>query len=639
MPHLEAYVPISGFTLAVPQPFVDHWYVAAIGLAFFGLQIYLCQRFLARMKRHRRELNKLLVDLDDGGDGRDIDAFADDIPWLKWVDRNFPQDATTPGSYTRDDVLKELDSQIAADSNYLLLQRTGVMAPLLGVIITVVGFMVLDMPDDENMSLGDIMFSVMPLVAGVGTGALLAFINQWLLHLAGGRVEGVRYAARSWFDTAIWRNVGLDVQAATVKAITAMERMSRSVARSAERHKEQASTLGEGIRVIRHAAEKFRETLDGFEQEVEHWPDAMRRLTGANEAAAESLQSLLPMGEQAIGQLNDSVDVFRSAVDEHFVNAAKTHSQTTQVLSESVGRINESTMHLKLGSNDLQESVTAHANAFKSLNRSLQKQVLPAHEGFHAAMTRFNGQAEGLLERLENLQDEVVASLEKLTSLAPDASAAVADFAASSGVFAEAVKGRFEPTAEVHQKTVLGLAASVDEMRAAAGELKEANNSVGRLAETHDRLARQAEASQQSLTSAVQQMTETGQTVERSIRKDLMPGNERLRESADTLRESSRQMSLFMKEGLDPATQRLRDLDKTLARMAEAVDAIQQFGMVGDDITRLSTSLSQAANVSTAIGELPEQVRQVLEQVAETHQNQQSLNSRRKWTLFSGSKG
>jgi hypothetical protein len=106
-----------------------------------------------------------------------------------------------------------MDTHIASDGSYLLLQRMGVMAPLLGVVLTVAGFYWLDVGGDEA-SLQTILSAVTPLVAGVGTGAVLAMINQILLHFAGQRVESLRTTARTWFDAVIWSRSGAETSAA-----------------------------------------------------------------------------------------------------------------------------------------------------------------------------------------------------------------------------------------------------------------------------------------------------------------------------------------------------------------------------------------------------------------------------------------
>ena len=192
----------------------------------------------------RAELAKLQGDLDAGGDGRDIELFASDFPWLKWVDTNFPRGSTTPANY--------IARRCAQGTRHADRQRralpvaaaAGVMAPLLGVIITVLGLRgaqppdSLAVPEGGKQSLGDILYTVTPLVAGVGTGP------SWPSSTSGCCIW--REARSKWCGTPpgpgstprSGATSGLDTQAATVKAITAMEKMARTVLQSAE-HQEQ----------------------------------------------------------------------------------------------------------------------------------------------------------------------------------------------------------------------------------------------------------------------------------------------------------------------------------------------------------------------------------------------------------------
>ncbi|HEX2475544.1 MAG TPA: hypothetical protein VHK01_12405, partial [Lacipirellulaceae bacterium] len=209
----------------------DNWMVViGIGLLFFLVQLALTLRFNFRLRRQRRILARLAADFDEGGDGRGhADKIHESYGWIHWVVANFPAPSSNPpANYSREDVLQELDTRIASDSDYLLLQRMGIMAPLLGVVLTVVGFYFLEINDSQEQSLQSILLAVTPLVAGVGTGAVLALINQVLLHVAGRRVEALRMAAREWFDAVVWRHIGLDTQAATVKAVRAIERLATS---------------------------------------------------------------------------------------------------------------------------------------------------------------------------------------------------------------------------------------------------------------------------------------------------------------------------------------------------------------------------------------------------------------------------
>jgi uncharacterized phage infection (PIP) family protein YhgE len=618
-------VTVTAFTL--PPILADHWYVLAIGLVFFILQIYLCFRFGRRMRRHERELKRLVADLEDGGDGRDVDAFVEDIPWLKWVDANFPRDASTPGNFTRDDVLQELDTHIGSDGNYLLLQRTGIMAPLLGVIITVLGFAVLEVSDAEEQSLTEILMLVTPLVAGVGTGALLAFINQWLLQVVSGRVEEVRNLARGWFDAAIWSGVGLDTQAATVKAISAMERMARAVTNTAERQDETARVLLDSTRSIKEASRAFQETYASFGDRVTQLPDKLAELTDAAEAAVETLQAMIPVGERAVAGLDVSVSAFRTAVESNFVEAARSHQTATESLVESVGRINESTIQLKVSSGDLQETVNSHTNSFKNLNRSLNNQVLPAHEAFLAAISQFNGRGEGLLEQLDGLHGQIVDSLTRMTSLAPAAAKAIASFNDSATSFSDAVRKRFAPAAEEHQENTRRLSASVGELRKSTESLSDGESVVHNLAGMQVRLADEMVAVQQSLRQAVEQLAQASAAFHQSVTAEMAPSQQAMHEAAASFSKSAGQLNQFVAQGIHPATKRLHRLDETLAGLAGTVEAIRDFSHVRGDIERLSASLGKASAVSEAIGQLPTQIREVLEDVARAHQRELETRS------------
>lgn len=616
------------FAITVPRlPWANHWNVVFIGLVFLAMQLFLCLRFWSRMKRHHRELSKLLDDLEAGGGGRDIEAFVGDIPWLKWVDVNFPRGTRTPGSYTRDDVLKELDTQIASDRNYLLLQRAGVMAPLLGVIITVLGFMLLDFSQRSEQSLGELLLTVAPLVAGVGTGAVLAFINQWLLHLVGNKVEQVRYAARVWFDAAIWSNVGLDTQAATVKAIQAMEKMARAVGAAAEQEKENIRALRDGIETIRLAAHEFQETHAGFNTQLRELPGKLAELTAGIEYAADTLDTLIPIGQRATTGMDHAVEAFRAAVEERFAEAAKTHHASIETLAESVTRINESTQQLRVGSGDLQDTVNAHTNAFKVLNRSLQKQVLPAHEAFLAAISQFNGRAEGLLERIDSLHEEVIQSIERIAALAPEADRAIAAFAGSATTFSDAVQHKFAPAADEHQETTEKLTAAMLQLQHSTAALAEGESVVHGLVRLQTRLSEDLGGVQQTLRTAVDGLAETSASLQQSFTGELVPSQRAMHQAATGFADSSKQLAAFLAHGLEPVTQRLMQLDQTFHSLEDAVAAIRDFAAARPDIEHLTQSLARAAAVTDAIAALPQQVRQVLEEAARTRAEQEAAQT------------
>src|SRR3954470_1114795 len=177
--------------------------VVGIGLLFFLVQVVLCISVCFRLRRQERAIKRLEWEAKQTGDGRrSARSLGRKHAWVNWVFSHF-SGGPAQSNFTREDALQELDTQIASNGNYLLLQRMGIMAPLLGVVLTVAGFYWLHVGDDVQ-SFQTILLAVTPLVSGVGTGAVLALMNQALLHIAGRRVESLRMTARTWFDTVIW---------------------------------------------------------------------------------------------------------------------------------------------------------------------------------------------------------------------------------------------------------------------------------------------------------------------------------------------------------------------------------------------------------------------------------------------------
>ena len=236
--------------------------VIGVGLVFFLVQIALCIAFSFRIRRQERAIKRLSHDFNEGGDGRSsLQSLGRKHAWLRWVVANFPANSNLSSNFTREDALQELDTQIASNGNYLLLQRMGVMAPLLGVVLTVAGFYWLHV-GNEDQSLQTILLAVTPLVSGVGTGAVLALINQLLLHIAGRRVESLRTTARTWFDMVIWSRFGSAALPTNLSAAQVMEHFVRSALDDMNRLSDTLAHAAEISGAMSALPGQFRRILD-----------------------------------------------------------------------------------------------------------------------------------------------------------------------------------------------------------------------------------------------------------------------------------------------------------------------------------------------------------------------------------------
>jgi len=626
---LTPKIPVTIFSeFNLGSLFSSHWNVVWIAAAaFFLLQIGLCSRFFLRMRRQERKLRALLSDLRQGGDGRGVpDRFA----WLDWVHRVFPQGSTTPGSYTRDDVLKELDTRISSSADYLLLQRLGVMAPLLGVILTVLGFWWLKVPDTEEQSLNDILFAVTPLVAGVGIGAILAFINQGLLHVAGIKAEAVRMAARSWFDAAVWSTVGLDTQAATVKAIAGIDKMARTLSDSADKQHEATQWMAESTLAIQESAAEFHDAVQGFGGRIEGLPDTLAELRTAMSSSVETFQSLIPVAERVVAGLDVSVSAFRTAIENQFIEAARLHRTAIADISASTDRLGESTEHLRTGSEDLQDVISSHSSSFRELSRTLKQslanELLPTHQDLRATVSSLENCVGEFSACMRSLRTTTEALSENIASATRGIGTMASQIEPSVASFREAVDDRFVTAAEHHEENLKTLSSSIEQIQAAGQALAKGATAIERMLSRHAGLEREIEPAQETLQAAIDKIASVGHTFQGTVESHIAPSHQALSRAAGSLTSSAGRLAAFIEQGLDPVTHRLTTLDETLSRLEGTVNAIRDFSRVRKEVGELCASLSQAAEVASAITDLPDQIRNVLEELVSAQQDE--LNAR-----------
>lgn len=356
----------------------SHWViVVGVAIGFLMVQLVLSARLSLRTRRQDRMLRRMTRDLHRGGSGlRDPDDLPASFGWLQWVLTVFPAAPDAPpANFSREEALHELDTRIASDGSYLLLQRMGVMAPLLGVVLTVIGFFWLNVDAAAGQSLQAILGAVTPLVSGVGAGAVLALINQGLLQAVGGRMERLRMTARTWFDAAIWSRVSAKAQRPASEAAASIERFSHSVAQSAKRHALSSEHIDAATAALQGAAAQFQDVVLSFRNEIKGIPQALCDLRDATAASAAMLQEMLPAGQRAVANLDVSVAAFRTIIDREFGDAAKLHFRSSKMLSDSVGYLHDSTDQLKTRVAEMTQGAEVHAASLEKLDETLTTAV------------------------------------------------------------------------------------------------------------------------------------------------------------------------------------------------------------------------------------------------------------------------
>jgi methyl-accepting chemotaxis protein len=561
------------------------------------------------MRQQQRVIRRLLRNFEQGGDGRGNQSAAQQLSWIGWVLSNFPASkAAPPGNYTREEVLHELDTRIASNGDYLLLQRMGVMAPLLGVVLTVAGFYWLDVSNDEQ-SLQSILLAVTPLVAGVGTGAVLALINQGLLHVAGRSVESLRLVARTWFDAVIWGRIGLDTQAATVKAVRALERFAASMNDTSDRYTATSQRMDQSTASMTEAARQFREVVQTFGTEMQGIPEALGDVRIAAGASAIALQELIQVGSRAVANLDVSVAAFRTTLDRDFATAANLHFRSSNVFADSVQRITDATVLLKSGADELKRTAEANTSSFDSLQESVRQHLLPGTHGFHQAAQELTNQltaSSNVTSRLATSVDAIAHEFDRVAGgLAPTVSA-----------FCDAVSNRFGPAVAQQGTQVELVGRAMERLNEMAGRISDGSSTLNAMLQDLSDSVRQARAMHGQLAEEAQSLAGIGRQLRQTIEVDVAPAQQTMHKISASYAESAARLSDFMEQGLGPATEQLATLHQSLAGVAQAVESIQDFSHARADIDRLTDTLSRAAEISDAISSLPEKLQEMLEQNA-----------------------
>jgi hypothetical protein len=599
-------------SLATGGWFSSHWTVVlVVALLFFSLQVALFIRISWSLRRQERWLGRLCGDLAQGGDGRPAaHALSDSFAWLDWVLTIFPANsATPPGSYTRDSVLQELDTRLASNSSYLLLQRMGVMAPLLGVILTVAGFWYLRVEDSGEMRLQDILFAVTPLVSGVGAGAVLALVNQGLLHGASQRIESLRMAARTWFDRAIWSSVGLDSQAATVGAISAVERMTTAISGVAEQHADCAVRLKASTSDINDSAREFRDAVQTFGGQIQGVPQTLAELNGALQASSAALENLIQIGSRAVANLDVSVAAFRTTMDQEFANAAKLQHLSTQRLADATGQVRTTSELMKVSAQDLNATVDANKRSYSSLNEAIEGRLLEVQNQFQTVTERVSTRLDALIGHLES-----VAS--KVSSTANEFHSVFGQFAPAVTSFRTAVEHHFRPATAQHQQQVVAASESMQQLKAATSSLSHRTTAAQTMLDRQREFAEAADRTQHLLSGAIENLALVVARLHKVVENRVAPSNDTLHDAANALAVSTEQLASFVDGGLGQATKRLGKFDETLSRLEGSLTELQQFSRSRDDIDRLAESLSRVSEAGDAMADVPERVHEILEQFA-----------------------
>jgi len=217
----------------------------AVGLAFVCVVLYACIRSWRFHRKFRSEIQQLL------DDARRASGAA--LP--KWVGLPFwlaPFVSVTRNSFhltqARDNASKQLEESLATSKEYLKLQKLQTAAPLIGVLLTAIGFVTIE------SDLNDVQSLAVPLVGGVATGAILALLSQLVIYFVELDIDKSRKDGQLLIDE-IWMKATADLEDPHRSVLFAVGRLEAAT-------NSLTSAIGSFPENIPALTQKFREIYD-----------------------------------------------------------------------------------------------------------------------------------------------------------------------------------------------------------------------------------------------------------------------------------------------------------------------------------------------------------------------------------------
>lgn len=326
--------------------------------------------------------------------------------WLKWA---IPEANAGRG---RDELLERLESRIAFEKWRLWLKRLGPMAPMIGIAITAVGFLLMNF-ESSSIDMGTtggmvILNQLRPLYLGVLIGVVLALINQVLLAEIDGQMSRIRLSCELRLPAPahdVASNVLVEFED-TVRKITNMSKARMEAAVS-----ESELQASEFSKSLTRASQTIESISADYNQNRKLLATAATSLEQAVQAATRGMNVAISSAQSSISQ---SVSTMSVAIQKggDGIQASTTKLNTTiQTFGSCMTSLEQQVRTLGATTQQIQTaSLDAVANA-QSLGKQVRESVAPALQTAVASISEIAGNCE---ERFRSASEDSAAEAKKL---------------------------------------------------------------------------------------------------------------------------------------------------------------------------------------------------------------------------------
>lgn len=398
--------------------------------------------------------------------------------WFRWVETTFPFGQPSVGDLTREDAFEEFDRCLADDWRYTILQRLGISAPILGVVITALGFWTFEPPEKLN-SLTEILHAVIPLIAGVGIGAFLALINQALMWSVENCMGRLRTTARFWFDDSILKNTITAQHAGFSSTAATLAGVASSLQETSRQQKEGTHAIQAVAGLMEKTAREFGANLTTFVTELQGLPQYLPQLGHAVRDTVKNLHTILPETVKVADSFAKSVDAFSKTVDDTLSRVALHQQAAAMDLASLTRELHTAMSELQAGTSSIGPSIVALGTSAATFRETLESCLAPQAEFVHDAVARIDLTTTELAAQLTSLNSQ----LGHVVAHVSTAGETFQSLGVSSVAFRKIVEEQLGPAALQLHGTADSLISAVETTSQAASNLEQSTNRLATASE------------------------------------------------------------------------------------------------------------------------------------------------------------
>lgn len=497
------------------------------------------------------------------------------LPWLIEVEERVGERGLS--SATRAESLVQLESSFGDKWSFAILHRAAVLAPLLGVLITSMEFLRIGLRGSGGESL-DIVTMILPLILGVGAGALLAAINQVLLMLLEHATASLLAAIHRWLRR--FEHLGENIERATRVELVELKEV---IHRHEIAIRQNAEAITSSSRALTDVSQQLVSYGSSLSESVSRVPQALHAIAEASEKNVTKLGNAIDKACEFGERLDGAVIRFENCVVDQFLPAA----QRQELVSRGVNGF----------LNDVERLTAALAGAAGDLSKSIRQQ-----RDLSAAMSDFfANDAKGHAEQLAIMERHVDDCIRSVTDFTAQLSGAVElvarQIAAGGATLTQLDQAAFNIANAIDNDLRQSLVAHRDMAESVSATTKNASIAVAELSRTIPNLRESVEIQRESIEQfrdSVHGLTvPTHQSLARAAR-ELDVGTTDLSESIARFREFLLLMAGEVKRLLPVCDQTMQTLSPAALALRQAVEEQLRPALEAQEelITRQSEAIS-----------------------------------------------